>query len=352
MNFNDIRSRLERTFLSLNDRFDENVLEKISTHFEEDESSRTMKTSMGDLNQEKINNKILIILHNLASLKDNLKKCLKKNGHDDQIVEKEINNSQHLQVLIDLVNQEKHGYPLTRNRRSFLDPLIANQSHFLGMNLNSKNKSALFMVGLDGQPELSEEGTLVIDADIVDNQGNVIFKLYELVNTCFEKWVNLANTYNCTNEPLDSLLESKISLPDVMFKDLAVEWEKIPEQYMANIQTLSTEELFYKKISDHYSLIPIDGPFMLIYGASSQTDQEMADNYNNTVLELMKNAISEKVDEFKNSNDFKEGEHILDCEGVQYLNTDEMKVRSSFNEPFQEVDKLVVKVKFKLEVFS
>ena len=61
-------------------------------------------------------NKIFIIFYNLASLKDNIKNCLEKKGLDKNLIEIEINNSLHLQVLIDIVNQEKHGYPLKKTK--------------------------------------------------------------------------------------------------------------------------------------------------------------------------------------------------------------------------------------------
>ena len=45
-----------------------------------------------------LENKMLIILHNLASLEDNLKNCFRAKGFDPKIVESEIDNSLHLQV--------------------------------------------------------------------------------------------------------------------------------------------------------------------------------------------------------------------------------------------------------------
>ncbi len=122
MNYNNIKSRLKRTFTSLDDRFDENVDQH--ANIEPWENGMGESWTFGSSDNESLLNKVMIILHNLASLKDNLKNSLKKNGLSPQIVEEEIKNSVHLQVLIDIVNQDKHGSPL-RNPRSNMSPYIS-----------------------------------------------------------------------------------------------------------------------------------------------------------------------------------------------------------------------------------
>lgn len=179
MNYNDIKSRLQRTFTSLDERFDKNVSEHIN--IEPWENGLGESWTFGSSDSESVLNRVMIILHNLASLKDNLKNSLKKNGFSPQIVEEEINNSIHLKVLIDIVNQEKHGSPL-RNPRSNMDPYISDLNQ--GLRVGDKRE------GFKGP-------VIFIDGLILDKEGHRLFTLDQLVETCYEIWLNLSNKYNC-----------------------------------------------------------------------------------------------------------------------------------------------------------
>lgn len=112
MDYNDFSSRLKRTISSLNGRFDEEVA--VYVNYSQNENESSFSIIAGNDDEETIINKIFIILYNLSSLKDHLKNHLKGKNINPQIIEDEINNSLHLQILIDIVNQEKHGYPLKK----------------------------------------------------------------------------------------------------------------------------------------------------------------------------------------------------------------------------------------------
>jgi len=186
MDYNDILSRLTRTFASLNNRFDEDTFDHMK--FTEWPDGKGMSITWDKVDNNEVLNKIMPIMHNLASLKDNLKNCLMRNGHDKQIVEITVDGSLHLQVLIDIVNQEKHGTPLKRSRSS-KNPVISDARYQFRMG--SKKGSPLE----DAKNEFSP--TMFIDAIIEDNLGNYLFTLDEMVETCFLKWKELAEQYDC-----------------------------------------------------------------------------------------------------------------------------------------------------------
>lgn len=196
MNYNDIKSRLERTFFSIDERFDGDI--DFHTHEEHWKDGRGVTLTFGSENDPKVLNKVMSILHNLASLKDHLKNCLKTNGFDPQIVENTVNNSIHLQVMIDIVNQEKHGSPLRRPRSS-KNPIISDVSN--SFRLASKKRADLTNIG----KEIDEEDgppTMFIDALIRDDKGKLIFRLDELIEECYDKWENLAIEFDCAKEEL------------------------------------------------------------------------------------------------------------------------------------------------------
>ena len=176
MDYNDIQSRLSRTFKSIDGRYDDDV-DKY-TRIEKWEDGKGESWHFGNEDESDTLNKVMIILHNLASLKDHLKNSFKENNLDPKTIEKEIDESLHLQVLIDIVNQEKHGTPL-RNPRSRKSPTIIGLRN--GMRM--------------ADPRTGEEKfTMFIDGAIIDKNGKRIFGLDELVENCFEKWETLSKS--------------------------------------------------------------------------------------------------------------------------------------------------------------
>lgn len=139
---------------------------------------------------------IYSILHQLATLKDHLKNQLKDHSLDKNIVEREIDSSIHLQVLIDLVNQEKHGYPLTKHIRSNKNPVIKEMSYTL-IN-NNHGKEVILSIGPKGELDILDgiPPSVALFANIFDDKGNYLFTFDDLVETCYNKWLFIATTHN------------------------------------------------------------------------------------------------------------------------------------------------------------
>lgn len=198
MDYNSIRERLERTLNSLNARFDDKVIESINFNPFQTEHSKGFSVNFGKDDPETILNKILLILYNLASFKDHLKNCFRIRGIDPQIIENEINNSLHLQVLIDVVNQEKHGSPL-RSNRSGKNPTIKNPSQVLTISSGTEpGAGSFFSMYPDGRVEMSGNNKITIDAEIWDDNNSILFRIDELIDTAFRKWENIITRYNCS----------------------------------------------------------------------------------------------------------------------------------------------------------
>ena len=200
MNFNDLKRRLEKTFASIGNMFDSNVVEGTKITDRNIGNHHKLSVTFGKDNIPTLENKIFLILHNLSSIKDHLKNCLAKKGISPKIVETEIDNSLHLQVLIDLVNQEKHGYPLTKTNRSGKNPIIKDISQALTFRKNQKDgSSSSFSFSFDSDCAISSDdnSTIAIVADIFDDKNNKLFDLDELVETCYSKFENIAIENGC-----------------------------------------------------------------------------------------------------------------------------------------------------------
>lgn len=138
-----------------------------------------------------LRNQINIIIANLANIKDCLKNKITKNGGNREIIETEINNSIYLQIIMDLANQEKHGYPLTITRRSKKDPRVEN----IHRALTISNKQDDIVIRRSDGAAIKNCMTTIV-ADIVDANGNFLYRLDDLVQKVLESWETIIKKYN------------------------------------------------------------------------------------------------------------------------------------------------------------
>lgn len=173
-----------------------NVVEKISFESKIQGSMEFGRLSFGTHSDDEILNRIMIVLHNLATLKDHTKNALRAKGHDPQIVEPAINNSTHLKVLVDIVNQEKHGSQL-RNSRSGSNPRIANYSQRLRFSVppSTGSVAGIHIDASSGNPIVAGNCSIIIWAEIVDGGGKHLFSLDELVESCYAEFGRIAGQY-------------------------------------------------------------------------------------------------------------------------------------------------------------
>ncbi len=191
MDFNNISIRLKRIYTSVNAR----VETKLDRAINLVKTSKSFKITF-DKHSEDPLNKIFIILHNLANLKDHLKIILNSKGGNRQDIENEINNSLHLKIIIDLSNADKHGYP-TRSNRSQLNPQIKNVRHSLHVKKTEDQPQASFSINmLSGNHSTNSVAKVVIAADVVDQNENFIMSLDQLINSGLTMWEKILKKYN------------------------------------------------------------------------------------------------------------------------------------------------------------
>lgn len=195
MDYNDTNSRLERLYLSINQKFEDDVFEHIQTRQITEGNQVTISVTFdAKHNENETINRINTIVSNLANLKDHLKVKLSKKREDPQKIEDEINNSIELQLILDLNNQEKHGYPLTKTRRSNKDPKITNISKAISPKPNVK-PTAFIRNPVTGAG-YTNNMAIVITADVVDNQGNLLYDLSNLIDKSLSIWESIITKYN------------------------------------------------------------------------------------------------------------------------------------------------------------
>ena len=189
LDLNDIEARLKRLYII----FNETVSLDISNHvfFHKDEYGLLTNWTIAPISSYEIDSKAISIIHQIATIKDHLKK---KNYPN---VEKIIDANLELQLVIDLDNADKHGYPTTSNR-SKLDPQPSNIAAY--PNIGPDDEVQIIREMSFGEPKHTivskiqvdvKGGTVVIDGDIVDGEGNKITTLQEMIRKSIEIWESI-----------------------------------------------------------------------------------------------------------------------------------------------------------------
>ncbi len=187
MNYDDIKSRLDRTFVAINAKVNNDIEKHAQYYFYEKNGEQRVTVTFGTEEEKELILPIMSVIHLLATLKDHLKNSLKEKGHDPLVVERAIDESIHLQILIDIDNQDKHGTNLRRSR-SNKSPVITDVHQ--GFYLGSK------VYDIEGKV-INENGppAVAIKAVIKDSNGAILFYLDEMIEICYSKWIEIIKKY-------------------------------------------------------------------------------------------------------------------------------------------------------------
>jgi len=192
MIYNDVQERLKLIYASIDQKNDyhEVALGQMNTGFTD---GAIIISFYKEEEVPALRNQINNVIANLANIKDCLKKKMVEKGNDEKQIESEINNSIYLQLVIDLANQEKHGYPLTKTKRSKKDPLIKN----IARALTASNKKDNVTVKRSDGAGIHNCMTTIV-AEITDSKGNLLYYLDDLINNALNNWENIIKKYNIT----------------------------------------------------------------------------------------------------------------------------------------------------------
>ena len=169
------------------------------------------------------------IIDNLANLKDNTKNKLTLNGKNGNLVEQYINSNLPLQLITDLDNLNKHGSPLTRPYRTGYEPKIT--------NIRKESRYTFFF----GWLNYLKDSRIYLDADVVNQNEEVIFGLKKLITSSIVLWENFY---------LQNLPEESIKIKENRKK--AIELKKEFEEFK------ELENLAMKLRRENTNWIPID----------------------------------------------------------------------------------------------
>lgn len=191
MDFNNLALRLERVYAAIGDKADGEIQKyvKFTIVGDVDDPKHTVVFSFDNGQSEsKTTNIVFVIIEHLAKLKDHLKTKL---GSRKNLVEDKINDSFELQLIMDLSNAEKHGYPLNTERsnrsprlQSISTALVIPPQEEIAINLRTG--------------EVVEPGKcrIEVQAEVVDKAGEFICRWPRLVDKATKEWEHFIHEHN------------------------------------------------------------------------------------------------------------------------------------------------------------
>lgn len=182
MDPNDIHRRLKRLYVAVDSLEDyTDIIKKIRISSISTENVNAVIVNFGNLSKTEIENVVMSVIYLVGSLKDNVKRSLAESNRSSTVVEDMINSCFELSILTDLYNQDKHGYPLTKTKRSGKNPKISELFQALALeNEPGKGKSYVSisegnMLGLHGSFSIRVSGVVVAEnGEVLTDVGNMI----------------------------------------------------------------------------------------------------------------------------------------------------------------------------------
>jgi hypothetical protein len=148
----------------------------------------------GGLSEADLSNLLHTVIHNIANLKDHMKRWCRQNGWDASIVDTRFESSLSLKLVQDLSNLDKHG-PERDGGHSKRSPRLAEINRVLRMTVAPMSSMALTL-DANAKPVVRGSGkaSVVIIADVVDEHGEKLGELEDIANEAVAEWESILAT--------------------------------------------------------------------------------------------------------------------------------------------------------------
>ncbi|MBA5872237.1 MAG: hypothetical protein GDA68_19900 [Nitrospira sp. CR2.1] len=144
------------------------------------------------LTEPQISNLAHTLIHNIANLRDHLRRWAGKNGLDQKDIERTIAGCAALQMIIDLSNNDKHGYPSRDGGHSKRSPKLLDVKRVLRMSAGPVAGLGIAIVFMPTGPKQIASGggfsQVLVTGSVVDGSGAPLGDLYELGIEALKAW--------------------------------------------------------------------------------------------------------------------------------------------------------------------
>lgn len=152
----------------------------------------------GGLSDAELTNIAHSLIHNIANLEAHLRRWAADNGQDKTKVDAALNSSQALQIIKDLSNNDKHGYPPRNGGHSGQSPRVGKIRNLLQLTTEAKKGSSFGVTFTpQGVPRILGSGTakVIISCDILDRDGNTTGGLHTTALEAVKVWESVLGDF-------------------------------------------------------------------------------------------------------------------------------------------------------------
>jgi hypothetical protein len=190
----ELQNRIRRIYAAIGDTVEIDISKFRPQVGSSEECVFVFQDFRGGLSDEQISNIAHSAIHNLANLRDHLRRWATLSGHDPKKIDRAVQKSLELQVIIDLSNADKHGYPPRDGGRSGRAPKLSEVNRVMKLSTGTQPHSS---AGLTLTPEPvarlvgSGSATVVVTGTIVDEAGCHLGDLHAFLAKGTAAWENL-----------------------------------------------------------------------------------------------------------------------------------------------------------------
>lgn len=193
-----IAARISRLFTAMGAIEEDDPKQLRATVIETEKGIGFFQDFRGGLSDDELSLQAHAVIHDIANLRDHLRQWAAKNGQQKTRINQTIADSLELRIILDLSNNDKHGYQRSRRGRSGKSPRLTRINRVMQLQTQAKKGSTIAMtLGPGGVPRFIGDGTgkAVVTGDVVDNDNNRIGDLYEIANKAVEAWEHLLTDF-------------------------------------------------------------------------------------------------------------------------------------------------------------
>lgn len=156
----------------------------------------------GGLSEAQIHNLAQTAIHNVASLRDHLRRHLSPLKRED-VVDAAMRRCDELLVVYDLWNLEKHGGHTRSGGWSGKSPRLTEVDRSLRLSTGPGPNSTVAVVGMTPRVHATGGGSanVVVTGTIVDGAGAAVGDLYEFLSKAVAAWERLLETERIAAAP-------------------------------------------------------------------------------------------------------------------------------------------------------
>ncbi|MBL9094390.1 MAG: hypothetical protein JNL96_24425 [Planctomycetaceae bacterium] len=198
----DVQLRLRRLRAAIGDT-EESKLEELPPRIVvSDRGILVQQDFNGNLSEEQLLNHAHAVIHQIASMTDNLKRWAAKTDRDKSKVDETLQHSEAIKLLTDIWNLEKHGAPDRSGGLSRKSPRLVDVHRGMEIRTGSTGVWTGITMGPKGLVKFGDGNAVAkLDGDIIDSQGRRIASLQNCIREALSAWEALIMAFGLPLDP-------------------------------------------------------------------------------------------------------------------------------------------------------